>query len=75
MGAAFTNLSLLYHLFCFDVLEFTFFFSPLYMLSWGSSGVIILFFHHLPAVIGISLGEGMEKWSGKKVEATNTGGI
>lgn len=24
MGAAFTNLSLLYHLFCFDVFEFTF---------------------------------------------------
>lgn len=73
-GAAFTNLSLLYHLFCFDVFEFTFLLSFICYLG-VQVGFIILFFHHLPAVIGISLGEGMEKWSGKKVEATNTGGI
>lgn len=65
MGAAFTNLSLLYHLFCFDVFEFNFLLSFTCYLG-GSSGVII--FHHLPTAIGISgiSLEGMENGRGKK---------
>lgn len=48
MGAAFTNLSLLYHLFCFDVFEFTFILSFIYVIlgfKWGYYLVLSSFAH------------------------------